>query len=453
MEPFWTAFPLQAGSDALSTFLDFLPLIVLIVVFAGLMLWILGIIGRYFVYLKTIESAWLDQKTLDFIRRVLEAVWIAFMAIIILAFAQTRSPVLHDLMAAALQRVPAVFLFTFVVFAAAVVVRALHRFGAYLRGELKTKPKRVAPASTLALAEIVLKYVIYVVALVLAVLGSLRALPASDQVSIQQNVGIVFPAIDAPVVLGVFVGLLAIAVADRFVASIFEDLKRRTTKFTTRALEEFKSIARYGVWIVGAVILLFAVLGIVLKGDSLTIFAVGFIAFMIIVAIFAFEPLQNSLAGVTLMRADPFDVGNRVKIGEDLVCDVVSMSLTLTSVRTLRGELVQIPNTKLLQMPVVNFSRSKPYAIFVEVAVGFDVGHDRVRDLLLKAAAETQGIVKDRPAEVFGKEVDGGAVLYQLFAYTGQPELMKEIKSALIYKIQDLFSGAGIRPIGRSFGP
>lgn len=448
MGPLPTAFPFQIGGDPLSVFLNVLPLIVLIVVLAGFMLWVLGIVGRYFEYLKTIENAWLDRKTLDFIHRVLEAVWIAFIAIIILAFAQTESDVLHSILAAFLQRVPAIFVFVFVMFAAGIVVRVLHRFGDYLRGELKAKPKRVAPAGALAFAELVLKYVIYIVALVVAVLGSLRALPLADQAAIQQSVGVI-PAIEPTAVLGILFGLLAIAVADRFADSIFEDMKRHNTKFSPRALDELKSVARYAVWLLGAVVGLFIVLALVLTGDRLVVFAVGFVGFLIVLTVFAFGPVQNVLAGFTLMRADPFDVGNRVKIGEDLVGDVVSMSLSLTTVRTLRNEIVQLPNAKLLETPIVNFSRSKPYAIVVEVAVAFEVGHDRVRDLLLQAAAGTEGIVKERPPEVFGKGLQGDAVLYQLFAYTDQPERMKEIKSALVFRIHDDFAREGIRPSGR----
>ncbi len=441
--------PFQVEGDPVSTILGFLPIIVLIVVLVGAMMWILAFISRYFEYLKTVESAWLDRDTLDFVRRVLEAVWIAFMAIGVLAIAQYRSSVLHDYLVAFVRRVPSIFLFVFVMFAAAIVVRSLHRFAAYLRGELKAKPKRAAPATALAFTEIVLKYVIYSSALVVAVLGSLRALPPEDQAYITANVG-TLPSIEPVAILEVLIGLGIVVIADRFVDSIFEDLKRRTTKFSARVIDEFKGIARYGVWVVGAIVLLFIFLDLILSESRLIVFVVGFVSFMVVVAVIAFEPARNALAGVTLMRADPFDVGNRVKIGDDLVCDVVSMSLTLTQVRTLRGELVQIPNTRLLQMPVVNFSRSKPYAIFVEVAVGFDVAHGRVQDLLAKAASETDGIVKDRAPEVFGTDVDGDAVLYQLFAYTDQPERMKEIKSALVFKIQDLFGSAGIRPKTRS---
>lgn len=447
MQTLLTATPLQVAGDALTAFLNVVPLIVLSVVLAGFMMWVLGLVGRYFEYLKTIENAWLDQKTLDFVRRVLEAVWIAFIAIIILAFAQTQSDVLHAVLSEALLRVPAVFVFVFVLFVTGIVVRVLHRFGAFLRGELKTKPKRVAPAGALAFAETVLKYIVYIVGLVIAVLGSLRALPASDQAAIQKTVGII-PGIEITAVLGLLLGLLAIAVADRFVDSIFEDMKRHGAKFSPRATDELKSVARYAVWLLGAVVLFFIILALVLTGDRLVILAVGFVGFMIVLTVFAFGPVQNALAGFTLMRADPFDVGQRVKIGDDLVGDVVGMTLSLTTVRTLRNEIVQLPNARLLHTPIVNFSRSKPYAIVVDVAVDLEVGHDRVRDLLLQAAASTEGIVKERPPEVFGRGLHAAAVQYQLFAYTDQPERMKEIKSALIFQIQDTFARAGVRLAG-----
>ncbi len=442
-----TAAPLQVGGDVVSVLIDFLPLIVLILVIAGVMMWILGWMSRYFEYLKTLESEWLDRNTLEFVRRVLEGVWIAFMAIIVLTIAQTRSPELHGILAAIVARAPAVFVFVFVLFIAAVVVRVLHRFAAYLRGELKTKPKRIAPTGALAFAEIVLKYVIYIVALVVAVLGSLRALPASDQAAVQATIGVV-PGIEAGAALAVLAGVVAIAVSDRFVGSVFEDMKLHTTKFSARALDELKSVARYAVWIIGAVVLLFIILSLVLSGDRLVIFAVGFIAFLTALALFGFSPVQNALAGFTLMRADPFDVGDRVKIGDDLVGDVVALSLSLTTIRTLRNETVQFPNESLLRTPITNFTRSKPYAIFLEVPVPFDVGHERVRELLVRASSETDGIVKARPPEVFGKEIEGDAILYQLFAYTDQPDRMKEIKSALIYRVQDLLTEAGIRPVG-----
>ena len=436
--------PFQTGEDALQGLVQFLPPIAAIILLVGAMMWLLAWMSRYFEYLKTVESRWLDRQTLDFVRRVLEGVWIAFMAMFVLAIAQAQSPVLHDALAAFVRRVPALFFALFVMFIAAVLVRVIHRFGAYLRGELKTKPKKVAPPRALAFTEAVLKYVIYIAALVVAALGAIRILPPEDQEYFLLG-GL--PTLPTEYAIVVAVTLLIVVVADRFVDSIFEDMKRRSSKFSARVVDEFKTIARYTVLIIGAVILLFVLMDLALSLERLVVFAIVFIAFLLVILVLVFDPVRNALAGVTLMRADPFDVGNRVKIGNDLVCDVLSMSLTLTQVRTLRGEIVNIPNTQLLREPILNFSRSKPYAMSVEITVGFDVPHDRVHALLLRAAKETGGIVAERAAQAFGKELAGAGIVYQLLAYTDQPERMKEIKSELIYRVQDAFREAGVRPL------
>lgn len=443
--------PFQAEGDAIGDLARYLPLVVLSVVLIGVIMWFLAFISRYFDYLKTVESRWLDRPTLDFIHRVLEVVWIAFIAIVILAVAQNFSTVLRDVLSAFVQRVPAFFFAVFVLFVAGIIVRVLHRFGSFLRGELKTKPKRLAPSQALAFTEIVLKYLIYTGAVALAVFGGIRALPAPDQDFIQQNLGSL-PGIPGPALVGVLVGVLVVGIADRFIDSIFEDWKRGTRKFSARVVDEFKALTRYAVWLLGTIVLLFIILALALTETQLVVFAVGFIAFLILAGMIAFDPVRNVFAGVTLMRADPFDIGDRIKVGPDLVCDVGAMSLTLTQVRTLRGEVVNLPNSRLLTEPIVNFSRSKPYAIFVELRVDFAVEHERVCDLLLRAARETEGIVPEPSPLALGKDLEGPSIVYQLLAYTDQPERMKECKSALIYKIQELFGQAGIRPMGPPTG-
>ena len=435
--------PFQTGEDAFAGLVQFLPPIAAIVLLVGLMMWLLAWMSRYFEYLKTLESRWLDHATLDFVRRVLEGVWIAFMAIVVLAIAQTQSAPLHDALVAFVLRVPALFFAIFVVFLAAILVRVIHRFAAFLRGELKSKPKRIAPPRALAFTEIVLKYLIYIASLAIAALGAIRILPPGDQTYFDLS-GL--PTLPSSFALEIVVAVLLVIVADRFVDSIFEDLKRRTAKFSARVIDEFKSITRYAVWIIGAVVLLFVLMVHVLPADRLVVFAVGFIAFLLVILVLAFDPVRNALAGVTLMRADPFDVGNRVKIGNDLVCDVVSMSLTLTQVRTLRGEVVNIPNTQLLREPILNFSRSKPYAMSVELALGFEVPHHRVREILVRAARDTEGVVPDPSPQAFGKELAGAGIVYQLLAYTDRPERMKEVKSDLIFRIQDALRAEGLVP-------
>ncbi|MCK4366937.1 MAG: mechanosensitive ion channel, partial [Thermoplasmata archaeon] len=94
-----------------------------------------------------------------------------------------------------------------------------------------------------------------------------------------------------------------------------------------------------------------------------------------------------------------------------------------------------------------NFSRSETYAMAVEANIAFDIPHAKVESLLMKAADKTDGIVDEPRPEVFAKSVDNGLILYQLLAYTDEPETMKEINSKLIYYVQDVFLEAGIKSL------
>ncbi|HKZ89212.1 MAG TPA: mechanosensitive ion channel domain-containing protein, partial [Thermoplasmata archaeon] len=217
-------------------------------------------------------------------------------------------------------------------------------------------------------------------------------------------------------------------------------------KFNARVLDQVKSASRVAVVLVVGTTALFLILNLVLDPLRLLVFAVGLIALAIVVSFAAMGTLQEALAGLNLMMADPFDVGDRVKIGEDLVCDVVGLYLTMTQVRTLKGELVNLPNSRLREQPIVNFSRSKAYAMFVDLSVGFEIPHARVREILIEAARKTAGIVEDPPPEVYGKDLAGRAIAYQLLAYTSDPARMKQIKSDLVFNVQDAFQRFGVVP-------
>jgi len=111
----------------------------------------------------------------------------------------------------------------------------------------------------------------------------------------------------------------------------------------------------------------------------------------------------------------------------------------MTQLRTGRGELVTIPNREVLATTVLNFTRSEHHPIFVEVEVGWSVAHGTVEKILLDAAKRTPGVLESPPPAVFGKDVHRNAIVHQLLAYTNDPEQMKQVKSALLYTIQDLF--------------
>jgi len=437
---------LETSGDVIGVIVDWVLPILAIVLLTAFVMWLLAYMSRYVEYIKAQESKWLSRDTLDFVRRFLRFVGVVIYFVIVLVILQFRSDVAKAVLAAVIAHVPAAFVILFSLFLAAVFVRVLHNFAAYLRGELRLKPKQPAPPRALAMTELALKYVVYALGGVTAFVGGVQALPPQDQGVKDTLSGLIRPEqwTSALLILGGAV-LLAV-ILERVATSLFEDVKKRSRKFSAKAVDQLKSAARVAMFLVIGVTALFLLLNLVLDPARLLVFSVGFIALAILVAVAGMQTLQDAIAGLNLMMADPFDVGDRVKIGDDLVCDVVGIYLTMTLVRTLKGELVSLPNTHLRQEPILNFSRSEAHAVFVDLSVPFGVPHARVRDVLLDAARKTAGIVESPPPEVYGKDVAGAAIEYQLLAYTKAPERMKQIKSDLVFNLQDAFQRFGIAP-------
>jgi len=227
-------------------------------------------------------------------------------------------------------------------------------------------------------------------------------------------------------------------------------MKRRSKKHGPKVMDQFKGVASVTIYALSFVVVLFLELGLVLSAEQMIAVAVVFAALVLVGLALAFDAVRDAFAGLVLMQADPYSVGDRVKIGDDLVGDVTAITLTMTSVRTGRGETVTLPNRQILSTPVLNFTRSEHHPIFVEVSVGWDVPHRTVEQLLLDAARRTPGILESPPPQVFGKDVAGNAIVHQLLAYTNDPEQMKQVKSALLYTVQDLFHEKKLKALASS---
>jgi len=425
--------------------LNYLPLILFAAFLVAVMMWILAWTSRYFEYLKMLESPYLDRETLDFVHKVLQAVWVAFIAIVILFAMQFRIPEIRTGLIEFNKRVPALFFVIFVIFIAVVLVRILHRFASYLRGDLKVKPRKVAPPRALSFTELFLKYLIYVVAGIVAVLGGIGALPEEDKA----YKDLISPYITFPppaVVLGFVIAIVAIFVASRFIESILDDLKRRSTKFTPKVIEELKSTVKYAVYVIGAVVILILIVDLILPPEQLLVFTVAVIFVGLVVTLIAFESIRNGLAGVTLMLSDSFSVGDRIKVGNDLECYVEATGLLTTQVRTLGGDVISIPNTELTKKSILNVSRSMSGIIVITVALDFSVPYQRVQAAMFEAAQKTPGVEQKPPPQVLGKDVRGTSVQYQLSASTKDVLRKEEIKSELIANLQETFRRENLNP-------
>jgi small-conductance mechanosensitive channel len=154
----------------------------------------------------------------------------------------------------------------------------------------------------------------------------------------------------------------------------------------------------------------------------------------------------NVISGIVLTYTRSFRIGDRVRIGET-TGDVLEKTLFVTRLRTIKNEVVTVPNGVVLAGRILNYSavaEEKGLILSITVGIGYEVPWRQVHELLLGAARKT-GLVLDHPEPfVWQKSLDDYAVAYELNAYTKSPHQVGTIYSELRQHVLDAFNEAGI---------
>lgn len=115
------------------------------------------------------------------------------------------------------------------------------------------------------------------------------------------------------------------------------------------------------------------------------------------------------------------------------------------SLRTARNEIVVLPHTTIAN-GLKNFSRNASAVRYAAVVtIGYDTPWRRVRDLLLAAAARTEGIRTDPAPVVRQAGLEDFYVSYELLFTPEDPRDRQPLLGRLHAEIQDRFHEAGVQ--------
>jgi len=154
----------------------------------------------------------------------------------------------------------------------------------------------------------------------------------------------------------------------------------------------------------------------------------------------------NAIAGIVLTYMRPFQLGDRVQIGET-TGDVVERTFLYTKVLTIKNEEVMVPSLQVIGTTMINYSakaRESGLILHTSVTIGYDAPWRKVHELLLRAADRTANVLKNPKPFVLQTSLDDSYVSYQLNAYTDQPNQMAQIYADLHQNIQDSFNEGGV---------
>ena len=157
--------------------------------------------------------------------------------------------------------------------------------------------------------------------------------------------------------------------------------------------------------------------------------------------------IGNLLAGYTLIFQRSFVLGDRVRIGE-VIGDVVETSMLVTRVRTIKNEVVTVPNSAIVGGQVVNYSslaRKGGLILHTTVTIGYDTPWRQVEALLIAAAERTPGILREPAPFVLQTGLGDFYVSYELNAYTDHAAHMDQMYADLHRNVLDSFNEYGVQ--------
>jgi small-conductance mechanosensitive channel len=154
----------------------------------------------------------------------------------------------------------------------------------------------------------------------------------------------------------------------------------------------------------------------------------------------------NFVAGIVLMFMRPFQLGERIRIGET-TGDVIERTFLYTKVLSIKNEEIIIPSLTVLGAPITNYSaraHAQGLILHTAVTIGYDAPWRQVHELLMRAADRTAHVLKEPKPFVLQTALDDFYVRYQINVHTDQAARMAQIYSELHQNIQDSFNEARI---------
>ncbi|MBD1421564.1 mechanosensitive ion channel domain-containing protein [Sphingobacterium chuzhouense] len=163
--------------------------------------------------------------------------------------------------------------------------------------------------------------------------------------------------------------------------------------------------------------------------------------------------LGNIIAGLLLTYMRSFSIGDRVKIG-DVSGDIIEKSLLVTRIRTVKNEVISVPNSQVMNSHTINYSMDvaeNPLIIYTNITMAYEIPWQDVHELAKKACEQVDLLEKTPAPFILQTSLDDFYVTYQINAYTRNPHKQAAIYSELHKHILDVFHAAGIELLSPHF--
>jgi len=150
------------------------------------------------------------------------------------------------------------------------------------------------------------------------------------------------------------------------------------------------------------------VIGLTVALEQVNFNVTGFLAGLGVAGLtigFALQDIaRNFVAGILLMIRQPFVIGDGVSVA-GFAGTIVAVNTRDTVIRTWDGEVVIIPNTKVFENPISNYTRSETRMRTVKIALSHGQDAHAMMALLSETIRGVPGVLETPPPSVWADDL------------------------------------------------
>ena len=227
---------------------------------------------------------------------------------------------------------------------------------------------------------------------------------------------------------------LIILIISYFIAKLVKSISR---KFYTRVFKKRQDIAKvasvilYFFFLLSGVFLALEVLGL----ESVLTKLIAGAGIVGIVAGFAFKDIaSNAFAGFLLSMQKPFKYGDWIEL-EDAFGTIQEIGWITTSVKTVSGQEVFVPNQLVYSNSFTNYSSFAKRRVILKSGVSYGDDLELVRRAALEEARQVNGILANEEIDFYFTEIGSSSYNFELrfwIKFTHQKDYLQAMNDIIV---------------------
>ena len=178
-------------------------------------------------------------------------------------------------------------------------------------------------------------------------------------------------------------------------------------------------------------------------GLNVTVLIGGLSIAGVIAGFAARDSLENFISGVTILVDKPFRVGDYIEI-DDEYGQIDEITLRSTRIRTVRNEIMVLPNSQMITQRLVNHTKRNVLRIDISFGIAYKEYPDEAREALLPLPEDDDRILSEPSPSVVVTEMADSSVNMALRLYTQEPGQEVPIRWEYTEKVRETLREADI---------